>query len=113
MSHCLFFRERLGALALVLVLAAVPMSARAEEEEESLAYEGSVGIGAALCTLVYSPVKVAYAAGGLVVSSLAWMWTLGDTSVAGPIYQSAVGGDYVVTPAHLDGQLDLHFNGSS
>ncbi len=98
---------------MLLVISAVPMSDSAEEGDDSLAYEGSVGIGAALCTLVYSPVKVAYAAGGLVVSSLAWMWTMGDTSVAGPIYQSAVGGDYVVTPAHLDGQLDLHFNGSS
>ena len=113
MSKRLLFRERLGALALVVVLTAIPMSARAEEEDESLAYEGSVGIGAALCTLVYSPLKVAYAAGGLVVSSLAWMWTMGDTSIAGPIYQSALGGDYVVTPSHLDGQTELSFNGSS
>ncbi|GAG25581.1 unnamed protein product, partial [marine sediment metagenome] len=45
--------------------------------------------------------------------SLAWMWTMGDTSIAGPIYRSAVGGTYVVTPSHLDGQTDVEFNGSS
>ncbi len=110
MRKRLFLRERLGAFALVAVLAWAPVSASAEEEE-SLAYEGSVGIGAAIITLVYSPLKVVYATGGLVVSSLAWIWTMGDSSIAGPIYQAAVGGDYVVTPAHLDGQLDLHFNG--
>ena len=36
---------------------------------------------------------------------------MGDSSIAGPIYQAAVGGDYVVTPAHLDGQVDLRFDG--
>ncbi|MEE8476705.1 MAG: hypothetical protein V3T01_15215 [Myxococcota bacterium] len=113
MSHCLFFRKRLGALALVLVLAAVPMSARAEEEDESLAYEGSVGIGAAISTLIYSPLKVAFAATGLVVSSLAWIWTFGDTSISGPIYERALGGDYVITPDHLSGEMDLELNGSS
>ncbi len=108
----LFFRGRLGAFALVAVLAWAPLSASAEEEE-SLAYEGSVGVGAAICTLVYSPLKVVYAVGGLLVSSLAWIWTMGDSSIAGPIYQAAVGGDYVVTPAHLDGQRDLRFSGRS
>ena len=50
MSKHLFFRGRLGVLALVAVLAWAPLSASAEEE--SLAYEGSVGIGAAICTLI-------------------------------------------------------------
>jgi hypothetical protein len=97
-------------LALAAALAAAPASARAQDDE-SLAYEGLVGVGAALVTLVYSPVKVAYATGGLAISGLAWLWTGGDSSVAGPIFLAAVGGDYVVTPSHLDGRRDLHFNG--
>jgi hypothetical protein len=39
------------------------------------------------------------------------MWTLGDTSIAGPIFRSSVRGDYVVTPSHLAGRRDLHFVG--
>jgi hypothetical protein len=70
-----------------------------------------VGVGAALCTLVYSPVKVVYATGGLVVSGLAWLWTLGDGDIAGSIFRSSVGGDYVVTPSHLEGERDLRFRG--
>ena len=99
----------IAALALAATLALAPSLARAEED--SLAYEGAVGVGAAICTLVYSPLKVAYAAGGLVVSGLAWLWTMGDAGVAGPIYTSAIGGDYVVTPAHLEGERSLEFVG--
>jgi hypothetical protein len=95
------------ALAAALILA--PVAARAEEE--SLAYVGIVGVGSVICTLVYSPIKVAYAATGLVVSGLAWMWTLGDTNVSGRIYSDAIGGDYVLMPSHLDGREDPRFNG--
>ena len=98
-----------ATLALAAALTLAPVTARAEEE--SLAYNGIVGVGSVICTLVYSPLKVAYAASGLVVSGLAWMWTLGDTSVSGPIYTAAIGGDYVLMPSHLEGRQDLHFIG--
>ena len=103
-------RTTLATLALAAALALAPAPARAEEEE-SLLYTGVVGVGSVVCTLVYSPLKVVYAASGLVVSGLAWMWTLGNTDVAGPIFTAAVGGDYVLMPAHLEGRQDLHFTG--
>ena len=96
-------------LALAAALTFAPTPARAEQD--SLAYSGIVGVGSVLCTLVYSPLKVTYAATGLVVSGLAWMWTLGDTSVSGPIYTATIGGDYVLMPSHLEGRQDLHFIG--
>ncbi len=98
-----------ATLALAAELTLVPIAARADEE--SLAYNGIVGVGSVIATLVYSPLKVTYAASGLVVSGLAWMWTLGDTSVSGPIYTAAIGGDYVLMPSHLEGRQDLHFIG--
>jgi hypothetical protein len=99
---------RLGAPTLVLVGAlALAPAARAED---SVAYEGVLGVGSAVCTLVYSPVKVVYAAGGLVISSLALLWTW-DPKVAEPIYAASLGGDYVVTPSHLEGTDSLEFTG--
>ena len=95
------------------LVAAFASPARAQDEEPSTAYSGMVGVGAAFCTLIYSPLKVAFAATGLVVSSLAWIWTFGDTSIAGPIFERAVGGDYVITPDHLDGEMDLELNGNT
>ena len=106
----LHFR-RLGALLVALVVLSAPLPGLAEETE-SAAYTGLTGVGAALCTLVYSPLKVAYALGGTVISGFAWVWTLGDTDVAGPILRSAVLGDYVVAPAHLEGRRGLQFVGS-
>ena len=73
--------------------------------------EGLVGLGAAVCSLVYSPIKVVYAVGGTAISALALMWTFGDTDVAGPIFSQTVGGDYVVTPAHMVGDQRLDFFG--
>jgi hypothetical protein len=102
--------RHLGVLLVALALLSAPLPGLAEEPE-SAAYSGLTGAGAALCTLVYAPLKVAYALGGSVISGFAWAWTLGDTAVAGPILRSAVRGDYVVTPAHLEGRRDLHFVG--
>ena len=99
-------RSPLAALVLIGVLA-WPAPARAE----STAYNAVVGVGSALCTVVYSPLKVAYAASGLVVTGLAFLWTFGDTRVAGPLWRTTVGGDYVVTPSHLEGRRDLRFRG--
>ncbi len=103
----------LVALQLGIALLAAAPAAWARQEDESVAFEGVVGVGAAICTLIYSPFKVAYAIGGSVVSGLAWMWTLGDTSIAGPIFRSSVRGDYVVTPSHVAGQRELRFFGPS
>jgi hypothetical protein len=102
--------RRLGALLVALALLTAPLPGLAEESE-SVAYSGLTGAGAALCTLVYGPLKVAYALGGTVISGFAWAWTLGDTDVSGPILRSAVRGDYVVAPAHLEGRRDLQFVG--
>ena len=99
------------ALQLAVALLATAPAARAQQDDESATYTGVVGVGSALCTLVYSPLKVAYAVSGAVVSGLAWMWTLGDTSISGPIFYSSLRGDYVVTPSHLAGQRELNFIG--
>jgi hypothetical protein len=98
------------ALATALLLLA-PNPAHAGSGTESTGYNALTGLGSTICTLVYTPLKVVYAAGGSVVSGLAWMWTLGDTEVAGPIFFTSVRGDYVVTPGNLEGRDELHFVG--
>lgn len=94
------------ALALSFVLAA---PARAEEvsEEEGVGY----GIGAALASVLYGPAKVVYAGVGSLVGGMAWAVTGGDTEVSTPIFESALYGDYVVTPEHLKGDRVLEFVG--
>jgi len=101
--------KRRGAVpALVLALAVGGMVAPAPAAS---ANDAALGAGAAVCSLVYAPTKLAFAGVGSVVSGLAWMMTGFDSDVARPIFYSAVRGDYVVTPAHLEGRRPLEFVG--
>lgn len=103
---------RLLLLVAVLVAAlAVAPAALARDEEVPPSSGGFVAVGAMLCTLVYSPLKLGYAVSGLAVGGLAWVWSLGNRRVTRPILRSALKGDYVVTPAHLRRERALHFTG--
>jgi len=96
------------ALALlVLAIALLPGPAAARQDRPG----GFATAGSLLCTLVYAPVKLAYAASGLVVGSLAWVWSFGSRRVSRPIFRAALKGDYVVLPEHLTGDRDFEFRG--
>lgn len=99
------FRGALAGALLSAVLWAAP--AAAESQGEKVGY----GIGAGLCSLVYFPAKVVYAGVGSIVSGFAYALTGGDADVAKPIFESAVYGDYVVTPEVLQGEQVLEFVG--
>jgi hypothetical protein len=100
---------RTASAVLVLSLA-LSGTARAEvSDEEGVGY----GIGAALCSVLYGPAKIVYAALGSIVGAGAWAVTGGDTKVSTPIFESALYGDYVVTPDVLKGERALEFVGRS
>ncbi|MDH5306819.1 MAG: hypothetical protein OEW02_06520 [Myxococcales bacterium] len=109
MSSASPLRTAVCAASVVLLLAA-PISA-GEPTQRSLVTEGGLGAGAALLSIVYGPVKIAYAVVGLGLSGLGWMWTWGDSDVSGEIYRAALAGDWVVTPDHLLGKQDIEFSG--
>lgn len=109
-------RTRLVAsLLLASALAFGPLAAHAQRDDEppDTAYNGLVGIGAALGTLVYAPAKLTYALTGSIISGFAWVWTGGDGEVASTILTSAIGGDYVILPAHVEGERSLQFLGEA
>ena len=106
-SRCLGHGVAVG-LALILWLAP---AAPARADSENIAVEGSLGAGAALATLVYAPIKLLYAVGGMTLSGVTWLWTWGDSGVAKTVARVSTDGDYVVTPAHLQRESDLTFNG--
>ena len=97
-------RGAVAAVFLGLALAAWPAEARAADDP-------ALGAAAAVCSLVYAPTKLAFAGLGTVVSGLAWAMTGFDGDVARPIFYSAVRGDYVITPSHLDGRRPVEFVG--
>jgi len=99
----------LSLLALVTVAVAAPGRARAAEQ--SLMSEGGFGLASAVVSLLYGPLKLAYAVSGLALGGSSFLWTWGDQDTAMTIVAMSVGGDYVITPGHLGGVKDIRFTG--
>jgi len=103
-------RQLLTALVALALLGA-PSVGFAGEAARETGREGGLGAAAALSSLVYAPVKLLYATGGLIVGSFAWAFTAGDTEVAEKVFTRSLRGHYVVTPDHLTGERELVFIG--
>lgn len=98
-------------LALALCLATgLGAPSRAGAERWALT-EFALGTSAAVCNLVYGPVKVAFALMGTVTGSLAWVLSGGDNDVARKIFQPSLRGDYMIRTENLTGDEPLHFYG--
>ena len=68
---------------------------------------------AAICSIFYAPLKIAYAAGGSIVAGLGYAVSGGDKQVADPILNAAVRGDYWLTPEQIRGERSIEFVGRS
>ncbi len=105
MHRCGMLRCALPLAALILI--AQPDMAAAESTREN----AGMGAASAVCSLLYAPTKLVYAALGTVFGGLAWGLSGGDSDVLDAVLLPAVRGDYVVTPAHLRGEETLEFVG--
>ena len=90
--------------------AGTAVSARESREEDHppMAYAGTV-----LANVVYVPAKVLFAAGGAVVSGVSYVVTLGRPQPTDEIWNASVKGNYVMTPAMIEGKAPVHFVGAS
>ncbi|MFK7897464.1 MAG: hypothetical protein AB8G23_16615 [Myxococcota bacterium] len=109
---------RLALVALLTIaMLGVPAAGWANEANASngkaaeVGRESGLGAAAALSSLVYGPLKLAYAVGGIVVGGFAWAFTAGDTEVADKVFTRSLRGNYVITPEILTGQEQLYFIG--
>ena len=72
-----------------------------------------VGIqaGSALATIIYFPLKLAFAIGGGVVGGLAYGFSGGSEQTAKNIWIPSIYGTYIITPEHLKGDKPIRFLG--
>lgn len=102
--------RRIGAvITCAVAVAAAPAASWADDA--AMAKDAGVGLGSAIASLLYAPVKTAYALGGVVVGGLAWAFSGGDAEVARVVLEPSVLGDYVITTGHLTGQQQIEFFG--
>ena len=112
---------RLVAVALVLALCTVTVVPSAWSQESlppsSETTEGgnasSAGMGAAagVSTLLYLPLKAAFAIGGSIVGGLAYAFSGGNENAAKSIWTTSMYGTYIITPEHLRGDKPIRFLG--
>ncbi len=62
-------------------------------------------------SLFYTPFKLAYATLGGIVGGFAYAVTGGNEVAAETIWGASLGGNYWITPAHLNGEQPLYFTG--
>ena len=118
------------ALALSLVMAILagpltvnsaaqtqPATAAAQTQVSQPADNGVIwsgagyGAGAVFCSLLYIPFKLTYGILGGLVGGGTYLVTAGNSQAADTVWRSSLGGDWVVTPAMLQGQEPLNFSG--
>ena len=106
------------ALASLVTVMAAPLYGQTADQknqpaaEQPVSSEAGYGVGAALASVFYIPVKVTYAGLGLLTGGLGWVVSGGRSDVANNIIYPAVGGNYLVTPSHLKGTEPIYFVGA-
>lgn len=113
---------RMVAIAMVLALCTVTMVPSAWSQETtppppSDNSEGGTASGAGmqaaagLSTLLYLPLKAAFAIGGGIVGGLAYAFSGGNENAAKSIWTTSMYGTYIITPDHLRGDKPIRFLG--
>jgi hypothetical protein len=114
--------SRLVAVGLVLALctATIVPSASSQESlpppsndssEGGNASSAGMGAAAGLSTLLYLPLKAAFAIGGGIVGGLAYAFSGGNENAAKSIWTTSLYGTYIITPDHLRGDRPIRFLG--
>jgi hypothetical protein len=101
----------LGCACLCAAVVALAPAPALAGDTLDMAKEAGLGAGSAVTSLVYAPLKLLYATGGLLVGGLAWTFSGGDADVAKVVLTPSVRGDYVITPDTLTGRKPLEFFG--
>lgn len=106
---------RLVALTLVLTFSFLTIVPQAWSQDASSeggnASSAGMGALAGLSTLVYLPVKAAFAIGGGIVGGLAYAFSGGNEAAAKSIWTTSLYGTYILTPDHLRGDKPIRFLG--
>ena len=116
--------SRLVAISLVVALCTVltgpsawsqePVApASSDSAEGGSASSAGMGAAAGLSTLLYLPLKAAFAIGGGVVGGLAYAFSGGNETAAKSIWTTSMYGTYIITPDHLRGDRPIRFLGVS
>ena len=111
---------KLMAVFMLLALCTVIMVPSAWSQEGTVPSSSTEGgtpssagmqVAAGFSTLLYLPLKVAFAIGGGIVGGLAYAFSGGNEQAAKSIWDTSLYGTYLITPDHLQGNRPIRFLG--
>jgi hypothetical protein len=102
-----------ASLLLALVLCAAPNVALAAGGDSGPFSKFFFGISAAVCTLVYTPLKIVYAVTSMPMGGLVYTFSVGNTEMSERVLRSGTQGSWVITPDHLRGNRSVTFVGAA
>lgn len=86
-------------------------SPASQSSEGGTASSAGMQAASVLTTLVYFPLKAAFAIGGGIVGGLAYAFSGGNEQAAKSIWDTSLYGTYLITPDHLQGNRPIRFLG--
>jgi hypothetical protein len=97
----------LSVLPLLVLLVLSPV-------QKSHASDGGAWVGAGFCSLLYTPIKTAFALLMGITGGLSMIATVpaGDTEASAQIVRWGIYGDWLIRPDHLRGQSPVVFVGT-
>ena len=118
-SAALFRTVAIGLLMTFCTIVLVPevrsqepsAAASSDSTEGGSASSAGMGAAAGLSTLLYLPLKAAFAIGGGLVGGLAYAFSGGNETAAKSIWTTSMYGTYILTPDHLRGDKPIRFLG--
>ncbi|MFO0705302.1 MAG: hypothetical protein U0412_00470 [Nitrospira sp.] len=110
------FTRTIPLIALVVLLAfstvlTTPAWSQQSSSEGGNASSAGMQALSGLSTLVYLPVKAAFAIAGGIVGGLTYAFTAGNETAAKSVWTTSMYGTYIITPEHLNGDKAIRFLG--
>lgn len=94
-----------------VMLNSTGMAAPLNEPETESEPSTELKIASGGLTLLYFPVKAAYAALGGIVGGIAYVFGAGNEEAAEAVWTPTIKGTYQITPKHLTGEKPVEFFG--
>ncbi len=117
MKPCGLF-SRLPLVTLIVVLTFFSMitvpawsQPSSSDSQQGTASGAGMQAASAVATILYFPLKAAFAIGGGIVGGLAYAFSGGSEQTAKNIWIPSMYGTYVITPEHLSGDRAVRFLG--
>jgi hypothetical protein len=110
--------SRLPLTALIVILTFLTMvttpawsQSSSADTQQGTASGAGMQAASAVATILYFPLKAAFAIGGGIVGGLAYAFSGGSEQTAKNIWIPSMYGTYIITPEHLTGDRAVRFLG--